>query len=184
MTKQRTGDEPLFKMPSFAPEQWFDACRMPFDTWLELSNATMSCAERMLASTGETQSQIRGAAEALAKAKDPQEAVSLQGMLMTACWQGLLQYWKNVAELAQKNQLECARILERRCMQAGASLGESWKPGGGATGQSLTESMSSGMQSAFDAARKANDAILKAWTSGLGMPGAESEQAATHRKAA
>jgi len=180
MTKQRSGDEPLFNMPNFAPEQWFETCRMPFDTWLELSNATMSCAERMLAFTSETQSQIRAAAAALAKAKDPQEAVSLQGMLMTACWQGTLQYWKHVAELAQKNQLECAKILERRCTQASGS----WMPAGGASGQNLTESMSSGMQSAFDAARKANDAILKAWTSGLGMPGAESEHAAGHRKAA
>lgn len=180
MTKQRTSDEPLFKMPQFAPEQWFEACRMPFDTWLELSNATMCCAQRMLAATSETQTQIRSAADALARAKDPQEAMSLQGMLMSACWQGFLQYWKNVAELAQQNQFECAKILERRCTQAG----ESWKPGAGSSGQSLAESMSSGMQTAFEAARKANDAIMKAWTTGFAMPGAESEHATAHRKAA
>ncbi len=180
MTKQRTSDEPLFRMPNISPEQWFEACRMPFDTWLELNNATMSCTERMLAFTSETQSQIRSAAEALAKARDPQEAMSLQGMLMNAYWQGFLQYWKNIAELAQKNQMECAQILERRCAQAGGG----WKPGGSAAGQGLAGSMSSGMQSAFEAARKANDAILHAWTSGFAMPGGESEQAAAHRKAA
>lgn len=181
MTKQRIVTEPLFRSLAIAPEQCFEACKAQMDTMVELTSATLSAMERTAqAATRETQAQLHAVAEALGKAKDLPDIISMQGTLSMTCWEGTLRFWKSLAELAQQNQNELAQIMTRRCGQAG----ETWKIGAAAPGEGMAGTFAAGIQSAFEAARTANDAMLKAWTSACKSAIAEPHHPAGHAKAA
>ena len=141
------------------------ACRTQFETGLALVGALAAGSERVrevqLAAARDAQAQTRRIAESLAKATTPQELLTLQGSLVNDYCLGALRYWTSLAELAQRTQVEMAGVLQKK---GGQALAQAQAEAPAAAFPGSTESFAYVMQTAFDAARGANEAFVKALT--------------------
>jgi phasin family protein len=146
--------------------QYFDACRSQFGNGLALINALVAGAERMRKAQVDAAQQVRAKQSEIvtqvANASSIQDLLALQGTLMSEYCRGAVAYWARLAELAQQTQAEIGALVQKQGSDAlsrvSASTGAPQSTSG-ASGSLVTV-----MQTAFDAARGANEAFVKALT--------------------
>jgi len=143
--------------------RWVDAFIQQYQLALDLADAMLAGVERIqsaqLEAAREFQAQNRRSADALAGVRDPQALMTAQGALASSQWQAAMRQLSAMAEIVQKTNLDCARVLEARCVH----IGESWKdaaaiPQFGAVG------MPAAWKSAFDAVRASSETMMRAFT--------------------
>jgi phasin family protein len=143
--------------------QYFDACRSQFGNGLALINALVAGAERMRKAQVDAAQQVRAKQSEIvtqvANASSMQDLLALQGTLMSEYCRGAVAYWTRLAELAQQTQAEIGALVQKQGSDALSRVSAS-------TGapQSTSGSLVTVMQTAFDAARGANEAFAKALT--------------------
>lgn len=102
--------------------QAFAVCKTALDTWLAVTNAALSGAERIrmaqLATDVETMGQNHRAAIDLAASKDLPGVFAVQAGLARAYLDGCTRYWTAVAEAMQATQAEMTDILSARAGNA------------------------------------------------------------------
>ena len=98
-------------------QQYLDACKVQYETSLQLLNAIVAGAERMreaqVAAARETQGQQRRVIEALGQTGDGRQLLALEGQVFSDYVSGCLQCWSKLAELAQQTQAELMQIVQR-----------------------------------------------------------------------
>ena len=164
-----------WKFPATADaSKWVDAFRQQYELALDLADAMLAGAERLqgaqLQAAREIQTQNRNSADALTGVSDMRALLAAQGALASSQWQAAMRQLSGMAEIVQKTNLDCVRILEARCPR----LGENWKelavtPGFGAG------EMPAAWKSALDAARASGETMMRA-RSGQATWGQTAEQ--------
>ena len=146
--------------------KYFEACRGQYESGLALLNALVAGAERMramqLAAAHETKAKQAEFARQIAKASSLQDLLILQGALLNEYCLRAVAYWSKLAELSQRTQAEIAAVLRAQGTEALKQAYASAKAPASAPGAS--ESLATVMQSAFAAARGANEAYVNALT--------------------
>jgi hypothetical protein len=107
----------------------------------------------------EIQAQNRKSADALAGITDMRALMSAQGALASTQWQAAMRRLSGMAEIVQKTNVDCARILESRCLR----LGENWKDVAAAP-QYAPGDMPAAWKSALEAARMSGETMMRALT--------------------
>lgn len=165
MNAKTTPNLPMESM-NIAGKQYVDACKLQFETGLELLNAMVAGAERIrevqLASARETHEQQQRAAQASASASDVQQLLALEQKLLTDYVSGALQYWTSVGQIAQQTQAEMLKVMQRGWGQAGLP---EFRPA-----MMAGEPAADAMRSAMEAARNASETMMKAWSTALTPP--------------
>jgi phasin family protein len=155
-----------------AAARYFDAFRMQFETGLALVNALVAGAERMreaqLSAARETRVQHKQIAERVAKTTSMQDMLALQSSLLNEYCFGTVRYWSQLAEIGRKTQEDIANIVQQQgkqvLAQAAAENSAIALPG-------TAEPLVAAMQSAFNAARRANESFANALVAGATPPG-------------
>ena len=155
-----------------AAARYFDAFRTQFETGLALVNALVAGAERMreaqLSAARETRVQHKQIAERVAKTASMQDMLALQSSLLNEYCFGTVRYWSQLAEIGRKTQEDIASIVQQQgkqvLAQAAAENSAISLPG-------PSEPLVSAMQSAFNAARRANESFANALVSGAAHAG-------------
>lgn len=156
-------------------QQWFQACRGGFDTWLSLCNAALAGAERVqmaqLEADVETQTRNRSAALAVGDCRDLNGLMALQANLATAYAESAMRYARIFAEVAQQTNAEIARLLTGRFEEWNRLMRGAMPPVGAPAGLQPPFAI------AFEAARASQEAMLKSIAS-LGAMGIEAQKRA------
>lgn len=143
--------------------KWADAFRQQYELALDLADAMLAGAERLqsaqLEAAREIQAQNRKSADALAGVTDPRALMSAQGALASTQWQAAMRQVSGMAEIVQKTNMECARIVQSRWLQ----LGENWKDVAAAPPYTPAE-MPVAWKSAMEAARVSGETMMRALT--------------------
>jgi phasin family protein len=150
-----------------AAARYFDAFRTQFETGLALVNALVAGAERMreaqLDAARETRVHHKQIAERVAKTTSMQDMLALQSSLLNEYCFGMVRYWSQLAEIGRKTQEDIANIVQRQgkqvLAQAAAENSAIALPG-------TAEPLVAAMQSAFNAARRANESFANALVGG------------------
>jgi phasin family protein len=161
-----------------AAARYFDAFKTQFETGLALVNALVAGAERMreaqLDAARETRVQHKQIAERVAKTASMQDMLALQSSLLNEYCFGTVRYWSQLAEIGRKTQEDIANIVQRQgkqvLAQAAAENSAISLPG-------TAEPLVAAMQTAFNAARRANESFANALVGG-GMPSGPAKKAA------
>ena len=163
---RRSNEKNMFgwKFPAMPDSgKWADAYRQQYELALDLADAMLAGAERLqaaqLAAAREIQAQNRKSADALAGVTDLRALLAAQGTLAGTQWQAAMRRLSGMAEIVQKTNVDCARILESRCLR----LGENWKHVAAAP-QYATGEMPAAWKSALEAARMSGEAMMRALT--------------------
>jgi phasin family protein len=179
----------LTKFTETAASQCFDACRSQFEGGLALANALVAGAERMrviqLAAAQEIQAKHAAIAERSAKASNVQDLLLLQATLMADYCSGALGYWTKLAVLAKETQSELAALAQKQGSEAmqkvSANANAAAATSAGSPGFASAvapESLVKVLQTAYDAARGANEAFVKAFTGAAIPPSTETKKPA------
>ena len=155
-----------------AAARYFDAFRTQFETGLALVNALVSGAERMreaqLEAARETRVHHKQIAERVAKTTSMQDMLALQSSLLNEYCFGTVRYWSQLAEIGRKTQEDIANIVQQQgkqvLAQAAAENSAISLPG-------PAEPLVTAMQSAFNAARRANESFANALVGSSTLPG-------------
>ena len=160
---RRSNEKNMFgwKFPAMPDSgKWADAYRQQYELALDLADAMLAGAERLqaaqLAAAREIQAQNRKSADALAGVTDLRALLAAQGTLAGTQWQAAMRRLSGMAEIVQKTNIDCARILESR----GLRLGENWK---GVAAVPPGE-MPAAWNSALEAARVSGETMMRALT--------------------
>lgn len=153
-----------WKIPAMADAgRWADAFRQQYELALDLADAMLAGAERLqsaqLEAAREIQTQNRKSADALAGVSDLRALMSAQGALASTQWQAAMRQLSGMAEIVQKTNVDCARILQSRCLR----LGENWKDVAAAPQYTASE-MPAAWKSALEAARMSGETMMRALT--------------------
>jgi phasin family protein len=157
-------------------QQWFQAYRSGFDTWLALCNAALAGAERVqmaqLEADVETQTRNRSAALAVGDCRDLNGLMALQANLATAYAESAMRYARTFAELAQQTNGEIAKLMTGRY--------EEWNRlmRGVLPGVAAPAAMQPPFVIAFEAARASQEAMMKSIASFGAMSAAAQKRAA------
>ena len=143
---------------------YVDAWRGYFDNGVQLANAVLAGADRLrefqLGTARDIQKKYVEIAGRLANAKSAEDLMALQSALMRDYSAGAVGYWTKLSELLQQTQGRIAATLEKQgtrvLEQASASVQAPAQLYG------APRELIAVMQNAFDAARGANEAFLKA----------------------
>lgn len=165
------------RMVEDAAARYFDAFKTQFETGLALVNALVAGAERMresqLDAARETRVQHKQIAERVAKTASMQDMLALQSSLLNEYCFGTVRYWSQLAEIGRKTQEDIANIVQQQgkqvLAQAAAENSAISLPG-------TAEPLVAAMQSAFNAARRANESFANALVGG--MPSGPAKKAA------
>jgi hypothetical protein len=140
-----------------------EAFKQQYELALDLADAMLAGAERLqsaqLEAAREIQAQNRKGADALAGVSDLRALMAAQGTLASTQWQAAMRQLSGMAEIVQKTNLDCARILESRCLR----IGENWKDVAAAP-QFAAGEMPAPWKSAFEAARVSGETMMRALT--------------------
>ena len=143
--------------------RWVDAFIQQYQLALDLADAMLAGVERIqsaqLEAAREIQAQNRKSAAALTGVDDMRALMAAQGALASTQWQAAMRQLSGMAEIVQKTNVDCARILESRCLR----LGENWKDVAAVPHYTPGE-MPAAWKSAMEAARMSADAMMRALT--------------------
>ena len=149
--------------------KWANAFMQQYELALDLTDAMLGgveCLQRaQLEAAREIQAQNRKSAQALAGVSDARALIAAQGALASAQWQTAMRQLSGMAEIVQKTNLDCARILEARCVH----LAENWKEVAAAP-QITPGEMPAAWKSAMDAARASGETMMRALTGQASWP--------------
>ena len=156
-----------------AAARYFDAFKTQFETGLALVNALIAGAERMreaqLTAARETRVQHKQIAERVAKTASIQDMLALQSSLLNEYCFGTVRYWSQLAEIGRKTQEDIANIVQTQGKQVLAQAAATENSAISLPGPA--EPLVSAMQTAFNAARRANESFANALI-GVGTPAA------------
>ena len=155
-----------------AAARYFDAFRTQFETGLAFVNALVIGAERMreaqLEAARETRVHHKQIAERVAKTTSMQDMLALQSSLLNEYCFGTVRYWSQLAEIGRKTQEDIANVVQQQgkqvLAQAAAENSAIALPG-------TAEPLVAAMQSAFNAARRANESFANALVAGAAPAG-------------
>ena len=158
------------KIVEDAAARYVDAFRTQFETGLALLNALVAGAERLreaqLTAARDTRVQHKKIAERVAKTASMQDLLALQSSLLNEYCFGTVRYWAQLAEIGRATQEDIANVVQQQgkqvLAQASAESSAISLPGS-------AEPLVSAMQTAFNAARKANESFANALI-GAGTP--------------
>lgn len=157
-------------------QQWFQAYRGSFDTWLALCNAALAGAERVqiaqLEADAETRTRNRNAVLAVGDCRDLNALMALQANLATAYAESAMRYTRILAELAQQTSAEIAKVLGGRFEEWNRLMHGAMPAVGAPAG------MQPPFAIAFEAARASQEAMLKSIASFGAMTAAAQKRAA------
>jgi len=152
-----------------AAARYFDAFKTQFETGLALVNALVAGAERMreaqLGAARETRVQHKQIAERVAKTASIQDMLALQSSLLNEYCFGTVRYWSQLAEIGRKTQEDIANIVQQQGKQA---LAQAAAENTAIALPGTAEPLVAAMQTAFNAARRANESFANALVSGAG----------------
>jgi phasin family protein len=151
------------KIVDSAAAFYVDALRTQFETGLALVNALVAAAERIreaqLNAARETRVNHKQIAERVAKTTSMQDLLALQLSLLNEYCFGSARYWSQLADIGRKTQEDIANVAQKlsrqALVQAAAESSAISLPG-------PAEPLVAAMQSAFDAARRANESFASA----------------------
>ena len=151
------------KIVEDAAARYLDAFRTQFETGLALVNALIAGAERVreaqLAAVRATRVQHKQLAERVAKTASMQDLLALQGSLLNEYCIGSVRYWSQLAEIGRTTQEDIANIAQKQGKQA---LAQAAAESSAIALPVPAEPLVSAMQTAFIAARKANETFANA----------------------
>lgn len=164
------------KIVEDAAARYVDAFRTQFETGLALMNALVAGAERLreaqLTAARDTRVQYQKIAERVAKTASMQDLLALQSSLLNEYCFGTAHYWAQLAEIGRATQEDIANVVQQQgkqvLAQASAESSAISLPGS-------AEPLVSAMQTAFNAARKANESFANALI-GAGTPPAAAKK--------
>ncbi|HUN67980.1 MAG TPA: TIGR01841 family phasin [Burkholderiales bacterium] len=146
-----------------AAARYLDAFRMQFETGLALVNALVAGAERVreaqLTAARDTRVQHKQIAERVSKTTSMQDMMVLQSSLLNEYCFGVVRYWSQLAEIGRKTQEDVANIVQKQGKQV---LAQAAAENSAISLPAPAEPLVSAMQSAFNAARKANESFANA----------------------
>jgi len=146
-----------------AAARYLDAFRMQFETGLALVNALVAGAERVreaqLTAARDTRVQHKQIAERVAKTSSLQDLLALQSSLLNEYCFGTVRYWSQLAEIGRKTQEDVANIVHKQGKQV---LAQASAESSAISLPVPAEPLVSAMQSAFNAARRANESFANA----------------------
>ncbi len=165
------------KIVEDAAARYIDAFRTQFETGLALMNALVAGAERLreaqLTAARDTRVQHKKIAERVAKTASMQDLLALQSSLLNEYCFATVSYWAQLAEIGRATQEDIANVVQQQgkqvLAQASAESSAISLPGS-------AEPLVSAMQTAFNAARKANESFANALI-GAGTPLAAAKKA-------
>jgi len=180
---RRSSEKNMFgwKFPAMPDAgKWAGAFRQQYELALDLADAMLAGAERLqaaqLEAAHEIQAQNRKSADALAGITDMRGLMSAQGALASTQWQAAMRRLSGMAEIVQKTNADCARILESRCLR----LGENWKDVAAAP-QYAPGDMPAAWKSALEAARMSGETMMRALTGQANWLQTTTEQSEAHK---
>lgn len=151
------------KIVEGAAARYFDAFRMQFETGLALVNAVVAGTQRMreaqLTAARDTQVQHKRIAERVAKTGSMLDLVALQSSLLNEYSIASVRYWTQLAEIGRKTQEDIAGILQK---QGSQTLAQAAADSSAISLAVPAEPLVSAMQTAFNAARQANESFANA----------------------
>ena len=151
------------KMVEDVAARYLDAFRTQFETGLALVNALVAGAERVreaqLAAARETRINHKQIAERVAKTASMQDLLALQSSLLNEYCFGTVRYWSHLAEIGRKTQEDIANIAQQQGKQA---LAQAAAENSAISLSAPAEPLVAAMQTAFNAARKANETFANA----------------------
>ena len=146
-----------------AAARYVDAFRMQFETGLALVGALVAGAERVreaqLTAARDTRVQHKQIAERVAKTTSMQDMMALQSSLLNEYCFGVVRYWSQLAEIGRKTQEDVANIVQKQGKQV---LAQASAETSAISLPAPAEPLVSAMQSAFNAARRANESFANA----------------------
>jgi phasin family protein len=149
--------------------RYLDAFRTQFESGLALVNAFVACAERVreaqLAAARDTRVHHKQIAERAAKTTSMQDLLVLQSSLLNEYCFGTVRYWSQLAEIGRKTQEDIANIVQQQGKQA---LAQAAAENTAIALPGTAEPLVAAMQTAFNAARRANESFANALVSGAG----------------
>jgi phasin family protein len=164
------------KIVEDATARYLDAFRAQFETGLALVNALVAGAERIreaqLTAARETRVNHRQIAERVAKTTSMQDLFVLQSSLLSEYCFGTARYWSQLAEIGRKTQEDIANVVQKQGQQV---LAQAASEGSAISLPGPAEPLVSAMQTAFNAARKANESFANALV-GTGTPAAAAKK--------
>jgi phasin family protein len=161
-TREHAMDTPQ-KMVENAATLYVDALRTQFETGLALVNALVAGAERIreaqLDAARATRVNHKQIADRVAKTSSMQDLLALQLSLLNEYCFGSVRYWSQLAEIGRKTQEDVAGIVQKQGRQA---LAQAAAENSAIALPGSAEPLVAAMQSAINAARKANESFANA----------------------
>ena len=151
------------KIVENAATLYVDALRAQFETGLALVNAVVTGAERIreaqFAAARDTRVNHKQIAERVAKTTSMQDLLALQSSLLSEYCFASVRYWAQLAEIGRQTQEDVANVVQKQgkqvLAQAAAENSAISLPG-------PAEPLAQAMQTAFNAARRANETFANA----------------------
>lgn len=151
------------KIVGNAATLYVDALRTQFETGLALVNAVVAGAERIreaqFAAARDTRVNHKQIAERVAKTTSMQDLLALQSSLLSEYCFASVRYWSLLAEIGRKTQEDIANVVQKQGKQV---LAQAAAENSAISLSGPAEPLVAAMQSAFNAARKANETFANA----------------------
>jgi phasin family protein len=169
------------KIVENAATLYVDALRTQFETGLALVNALVAGAERIreaqLDAARATRVNHKQIADRVAKTSSMQDLLALQLSLLNEYCFGSVRYWSQLAEIGRKTQEDVAGIVQKQGRQA---LAHAAAENSAISLPGSAEPLVAAMQSAINAARKANESFASALIGAAAPAGAKKSGKAAH----
>jgi phasin family protein len=179
-TREHAMDTPQ-RIVENAAALYVDALRTQFETGLALVNALVAGAERIreaqLDAARATRVNHKQIAERVAKTTSMQDLLALQLSLLNEYCFGSVRYWSQLAEIGRKTQEDVAGIVQKQGRQA---LAQAAAENSAISLPGSAEPLVAAMQSAINAARRANESFANALTGAAAPAGAKKSGKAAH----
>ena len=156
--------------------RYLDAFRTQLETGLALVNALVAGAERVreaqLAAARDTRVQHKQIADRVAKTASMQDLLALQSSLLNEYCFGTVRYWSQLAEIGRRTQEDITNIAQQQGKQV---LAQAAAESSAISLSAPAEPLVAAMQTAFNAARRANESFANALV-GIGTPAAAAKK--------
>jgi phasin family protein len=179
-TREHAMDTPQ-RIVENAAALYVDALRTQFETGLALVNALVAGAERIreaqLDAARATRVNHKQIAERVAKTTSMQDLLALLLSLLNEYCFGSVHYWSQLAEIGRKTQEDVASIVQKQGRQA---LAQAAAENSAIALPGSAEPLVAAMQSAINAARRANESFANALTGVAAPAGAKKSGKVAH----
>ena len=171
------------KIVDDAAARYLEALKTQFETGLALLNALVAGAERVraaqLTAARDTRVEHKQIAERVAKTASLQDMIALQSSLLNEYCFGSMRYWSQLAEIGRKTQEDIVNVVQKQGKQV---LAQAAAESSAISLPVPAEPLVAAMQTAFNAARKANESFANALVA-AGAPVATTKKPGKHTHA-